>query len=112
MSAPSRWPQRWTPEVIARLSLESDAHLARELGMDHSTVRAKRRSLGIRRWSAARVWTKAECRLLGRLSDREIVRRLGLSAETVGQKRRSLGLACAPARRGGLGGARRGGDRL
>lgn len=95
--APGRPPAgRWTKAVVARLGRVSDAQVARELGIDTSSVCAKRQALGIRRWSPKRVWTKAECRLLGRLPDRQIARRLGLSADTVGDKRREIGMACAP----------------
>lgn len=94
--APGFRPGRWTAALVARLGKQSDASLARELGLDRSSVWAKRESLGIARWSPKRVWTAAETRWLGRLTDREIARRLGLSAETVGQKRRSLGIGCSP----------------
>jgi DNA-binding CsgD family transcriptional regulator len=94
--APGLRPGRWTEELVARLGKQSDASFARELGIDRSSVWAKRRSLGIRWWSPKRVWGQKELRWLGRLTDREIARRLGLSAETVGQKRRSLGIACSP----------------
>lgn len=41
--------RRWTPEVIARLGVDPDGRIARDMGLTNAAVRQKRLKLGIRR---------------------------------------------------------------
>jgi hypothetical protein len=47
VKAPGKQPDRWTPEILARLGREPDMVIARELGISVPSVVSKRRTLGI-----------------------------------------------------------------
>jgi hypothetical protein len=79
---------RWTPEVLARLGKEPDAHIARDLGLTPCGVAVKRYALGIS--SSRRDWTEPEVAALGTAPDREVAEELGRSIRAVRSKRHVL----------------------
>jgi hypothetical protein len=81
----------WTPARIALLGTRTDAKIAKDLGIDASVVRTRRRTLGIPAFVPPRrriVWTKRRRDLLGRLPDDVVARRLGISASSVAARRK------------------------
>ncbi|HSL83195.1 MAG TPA: hypothetical protein VLF66_10480, partial [Thermoanaerobaculia bacterium] len=85
----------WQPEDLARLGKVSDGTLARALGLNPTTVRTKRHSLGIAPFQPnppAIEWTPAKIAQLGKSSDRRVAEELGISARSVLAKRLALGI--------------------
>jgi len=91
--------------VIARMGVDTDTVIARELGVSISAIAQRRRRLGIARAPGAQLngfpWTPAADALLGELPDREVASELGISLVTVERRRLALDLAGANGR--GLG---------
>jgi hypothetical protein len=89
-------PSPWTPAVIARLGVETDTQIARELRLSVSAVAQRRRQLGKPRSPRARLdgrrWTATEDRMLGTMTDREAAREIGVSVESVERRRVALGI--------------------
>ena len=93
----------WTDAEIALLGTDTDRAVAERTGRTETSVRMKRRELGIAAHARndPRHWTKREINLLGTLPDREVAQRLGCTRLTVIRKRRQLGIQafapeCAP----------------
>lgn len=85
--------------MIGMLGTASDRAVAAALGINHSSVFLKRRSLGISPYrepispgGPRFEWTDRAIRLLGKGSDRKIARKLGISPSAVFHKRRVLGI--------------------
>jgi len=93
------WPQK----MIARLGVDTDTTITRELGVSISAIAQRRRQLGIARAPAAKLngfpWTPAADALLGELPDREVARELGISVATVERRRLVLDLSGVNGRR-------------
>jgi hypothetical protein len=87
----------WTPETLARLGVDTDSKIAKDLGLSISAVSQRRRALGIQRSPGAaleaRTWTAAEDALLGRETDLAVGLRLGIPPAAVEQRRLRLGVA-------------------
>ncbi len=81
---------KWTDEENALLGTDSDAKIAKILGLKLHEVFDQRRRLGIPR--PVRHWTEAECKLLGTASDVEIARQTGRTEHSVRHKRDELGV--------------------
>jgi len=86
-------PLSWNAEADALLGTVSDRDVARRVGVDPKTARARRLRLGISVFRQPHVWTAAEDALLGTVSDRELGHRLNLSPRTVQARRRLLNIA-------------------
>jgi hypothetical protein len=86
----------WTPDVIARLGVDTDTRISRELGVSISAVSQRRRALGIQRSPdatlEARQWTEAEDALLAMEPDGEVARQLGVTLAAVRRRRLVLGV--------------------
>jgi len=87
----------WTASALARLGVDTDKGIAKELGLSISAVSQRRRALGIQRSRGAalegRTWTAAEDALLGRETDGDVGHRLGIPPAAVEQRRLRLGVA-------------------
>jgi hypothetical protein len=81
---------KWTAKEIALLGTDSDAKIAKILGLKVHAVVDQRRRLGIRR--PVRHWTEAECKLLGTATDVEVARKTGRTEQSVRLKRDALGI--------------------
>jgi hypothetical protein len=88
--------------VIARMGVDTDTAIARELGVSISAIAQRRRRLGIARAPDARLngfpWTRAADALLGEVPDREVASELGISLVMVERRRLALDLAGANGR--------------
>lgn len=85
----------WPPEVIARMGVDSDPAIARDMGVTTKTVRTERQRLGIEAQSTAR-WTPEVIARLGIDTDSEIAAELGISVSAVAQRRKSRGIDRSP----------------
>jgi hypothetical protein len=88
---------KWTPAVIARMGVDQDTAIARDLGCSISAVSQERNKRGIARAPAAalqpRAWTRIEDKLLGTMSDVELAAELNISKASVERRRVELGVA-------------------
>jgi hypothetical protein len=75
----------WTDDEIALLGTQSDAAIARQLGLTEAVVYNQRRRLRIAR--PVERWSDDQIRLLGTATDAEIARRLGKNEAAVRGKR-------------------------
>lgn len=82
----------WPAKNLKLLGKLSDYEIARRLKVVPSTIRIKRKALGIPAQRTIRRWTRAEEKLLGRWSDEEIARRLGRTAISVWHRRCRLNI--------------------
>ena len=80
----------WTDDEIALLGTQSDAAIARRLGLTEAVVYNQRRRLGIAR--PVERWSDDQIRLLGTAPDAEIARRLGKNEAAVRGKRLRQGI--------------------
>jgi hypothetical protein len=85
--------------MVALLGTDSDAAVARELGMHPSSVTSKRHRLGIPAFNPPPherpgrfPWQPEHLALLGKVSDGELARTLGLAPATLTRKRQKLGI--------------------
>ena len=81
----------WTPEMIAKLGRNTDAHVARELGVSNKAVFAARHALGLSTGSGSK-WTTEVLAMLGNRSDGSLAKELGVSPQAVQGKRTRLGI--------------------
>lgn len=81
-----------TPWALSRLGKVPDERLAAELGLRPSTVRSKRRRMGILKRRVRR-WTAAEDRVVRALPAREAAAKLGRTHKAVLHRRARLGLS-------------------
>ena len=84
----------WTEEEIALLGTESDAGVARRLGLSKVIVMNIRRRLGIPAFQQR--WTELEIAMLGTATDDEVARRLRKPLRAVREKRERLGVPAFP----------------
>ena len=75
----------WTDDEIALLGTQSDAAIARRLGVTEAVVYNQRRRLGVAR--PVERWSNDQMRLLGTATDAEIAHRLGKNEAAVRSKR-------------------------
>lgn len=90
-------PQKfeWTDEMLALLGTVPDQVIAKQLGIQQTTVRRRRVRLGRDSWrvsAAAAIWTPGALVQLGKMTDARLASQLGIDVATVRQKRRSLGI--------------------
>ncbi|MCX6878453.1 MAG: hypothetical protein NTW21_32260 [Verrucomicrobia bacterium] len=96
---PSKKPRQWTRGELNLLGKMEDRELAKKLGVSRSTVRVKRRGLGIAtRYSRmpklpASAWSKRDLALLGTMPDANLAARLKLKHHSVFKMRQSLKIA-------------------
>ena len=83
----------WTAKEDAPLGKLPDSEISLRLGRTLSSVRARRKRLGLRDPSKRKPWTAAEVKLLGTAFDVFIARRLGRSEGVVRAHRQKLGIA-------------------
>jgi hypothetical protein len=84
----------WSAKRIALLGTQSDAAIAKGLGVSITSVALKRRECGIPSYSGATVrrcpWGETELGLLRTYTDDEIAKMTGRSIQEVAAKRKSL----------------------
>jgi hypothetical protein len=85
----------WTLQALHQLGKASDRDVARQLGINATSVFAKRREMGIPSYRPPRrliQWTRKMKALLGKVPDTEIARRFGIVKDSVSRKREELGI--------------------
>ena len=95
VSPPGTRGYAWTRQALHQLGKASDRDLARQLGINASSVFAKRRELGIPSYCPPRRlirWTRKMRALLGKVPDTDIARRFGIVKDSVSRKREELGI--------------------
>jgi lambda repressor-like predicted transcriptional regulator len=96
VSSDGRRSTRWTPDIIARLGVESDTTIARELGVSIAAVGQARKRLGIARSPLARMegraWTAAEDSMLGLMTDADLAAKIGVAPKMIWERRLALGI--------------------
>jgi hypothetical protein len=87
-------PHFWTRERIALLGTDSDAAIAKHLGIEPSKVFLQRSRRGIRAFESLRhgycKWGQTELGLFRNYTDEEIAKLTGRSVKEVAAKRKSL----------------------
>ena len=81
----------WTPEMIAKLGQDTDAGVARDLGVGWKAVFAARHVLGIPTGADSK-WTVEALAMLGNRSDGCVAKELGVTRQAVHGKRTRLGI--------------------
>lgn len=91
-AAPNRGTP-WTEKEESLLGTATDRELAAKLGRTASGVMAKRLALGIAAHeSRARIWSKHELKLLGKMPDEMLARLLSVSRKHVFEMRERRGI--------------------
>ena len=83
----------WTKELDALLGTDSDARVAKHLGIHIWMVRRRRKMLGIPPFGPQPIphWGTTELEMLGRLPDDELAKLFGRTVESVKRKRFEIG---------------------
>jgi hypothetical protein len=84
--------KRWTPAAIALLGTMPDTQIAKRLGCNQTTVRAKRVRLGIlspgrTKWTWK--WGPWELGMLGKITDQQVSKITGRTLSEVVTKRKN-----------------------